>query len=79
MRNAAATSALEAGPQGRGQLCLLSKTLNVLAHAWPPWLGECPATAQAQRELLEGRATERRTEKARASRAAWKTFVREAW
>eukprot|EP00971_Amphidinium_carterae_P135281 2681102-Amphidinium_carterae.1 len=45
-------------------------------------MGECPgspATAQAQRELLEARATARKTEKARASRAAWKTFVKEAW
>eukprot|EP00971_Amphidinium_carterae_P287358 5704270-Amphidinium_carterae.1 len=84
--NAAATEALEVGPQGRGRLCLQSKTLQppkedqetkqeglrqhleagvlrtvrtgqaVLAHAWPSWLGVCPPTAQAQRELLEGRA-----------------------
>eukprot|EP00971_Amphidinium_carterae_P014447 285490-Amphidinium_carterae.1 len=51
----------------------------VLAHAWPSWLGECPPTALAQRELLEGRTSARKTQRATKSRKAWQTYVREVW
>eukprot|EP00971_Amphidinium_carterae_P350817 6491756-Amphidinium_carterae.3 len=51
----------------------------VLAHAWPSWLGGCPPTAQAQRELLEGRATARMSQKAKESRRAWQEYVKESW
>eukprot|EP00971_Amphidinium_carterae_P025750 508046-Amphidinium_carterae.1 len=51
----------------------------VLAHAWPSRLGECPPTAQAQRDFLEGRIAARKTQKAKDSRKAWQAFVKEAW
>eukprot|EP00971_Amphidinium_carterae_P202994 4028153-Amphidinium_carterae.2 len=51
----------------------------VLAHAWPSWLGECPPIAQAQRDLLEGRISSRKTQRSKDSRKAWQTYVREAW
>eukprot|EP00971_Amphidinium_carterae_P065708 1302360-Amphidinium_carterae.1 len=74
-------------------LCLESKTLkppkedkesvqdalNQHLEASLLRLGECPPTAQAQREFLEGRISARKTQKAKDSRKAWQTFVKEAW
>eukprot|EP00971_Amphidinium_carterae_P345784 6486915-Amphidinium_carterae.1 len=52
---------------------------GVLPHAWPSWLEGCPPTAVAQRELLEGRSSARKSASAKATRTAWKDFVKEAW
>eukprot|EP00971_Amphidinium_carterae_P055364 1091343-Amphidinium_carterae.1 len=71
--NTAAVAALERTKKAS------RKGQAVLAHAWPARLGECPPTAAAQKDLLEGRISSRKTLKAKESRKAWQRFVKEAW